>query len=72
MSMVVHPLYWGNFDFPASGGKIHIEDNLGDDLPIHIHMGNQAGHPWRIRLHFTYEEFIDLCEKMKEAGPWVR
>lgn len=72
MSMVVHALYWGSIDFPATGAKIHIEDNVGDALPIHVHMGEQSGHPWRIRFHFTYAEFNYLCEKMRKVGRWER
>ncbi len=72
MSMVVHGLYWGDFNYPASGGRIHIEDNVGDEYPIHVHMGHQSGHPWRIRLHFTYEEFEEICNKLREARRWER
>ena len=72
MSMVVHPLYWGDINFPATGAKIHVEDNVGDELPIHVHLGCQPGHPWRIRFHFTYEEFIEVCDKMRVVGRWER
>ena len=68
MGLIARKLYEGNIDFPEIGSKIIIEDNVGDDLPIHIHLGHGAPGKCNIRLHFTYDEFDDFCKKIIEAG----
>jgi hypothetical protein len=65
MSLVARVLKRGDINFPSPGGRFIIEDNPGDDWPIHIHIGPKEGH-WSVRIHFTYEEFNELIEKMKE------
>lgn len=72
MSLVVHEDYKGVIDFPVKGSWFVIEDNVGDEFPIHIHFGGGEGSPYHglpnIRIHFTYKEFADLCERMIEGG----
>ena len=65
MSMVARILVSGDINFPTDNGKFIIEDNPGDDWPIHIHMGKKSG-DWSVRMHFTYDEFKELVEKMKK------
>jgi hypothetical protein len=72
MSMIVKKLYESSINFPADSGKILIEDNVGDKFPIHVHFGYQKGKQWVIRLHFTYDEFNDICKKMTEMGRWEK
>ena len=41
--MIVKKLYEGICDFPIRGAKFVVEDNIGDPLPIHIHLGDVRG-----------------------------
>ena len=68
MGLITKKIYEGLIDFPEKDSKIIIENNIGDDLPIHIHLGIGAPGKCNIRLHFTYEEFDEFCEKIIKAG----
>lgn len=72
MSMIVKKLYESGINFPAECAKILIEDNVGDKYPIHIHFGYHKNKQWVVRLHFTYEEFKNVCEKVMEMGRWEK
>ena len=41
--MIVKKLYEGVCDFPIRGAKFVVEDNIGDPLPIHVHLGDVRG-----------------------------
>ena len=68
MGLITKKLYEGDIDFPEVNSKLIIEDNVGDDLPIHIHLGIGSPGKCNIRLHFTYDEFNDFCRNIIEAG----
>ncbi len=65
MSLVARVLTRGDINFPSKDSKFIIEDNPGDEWPIHVHIGPSNGN-WSIRMHFTYEEFDKLVQKMKD------
>ncbi len=64
MALIGGRLVKGVMSFPCPGSKFFVEDNIGDDNPIHIHMGPNAK---QIRLHFTYEEWKQLVKALKES-----
>jgi len=64
MSIVASVIVRGKLNFPVENSDFIIEDNPGDDWPIHIHIG-PAGN-WKIRIHFTYEEFDELVKNMEK------
>ena len=64
MSLVARVVTRGKINFPVSDSDFIIEDNPGDEWPIHIHIGESGN--WKIRVHFTYEEFDNLVLHMKE------
>jgi len=64
MSLVASVIVRGKINFPVDNSDFIIEDNPGDDWPIHIHIG-PAGN-WKIRIHFTYEEFNELVKNMEK------
>jgi len=68
MGIITKKLYEGKIDFPEKDSLIVIEDNIGDDLPIHIHLGLGAPGKCNIRLHFTYEEYDHFCSKIINGG----
>ena len=61
-------IYEGTINYPENDSKIFIEDNVGEDLAIHIHLGLGPQGKCNIRLHFTYEEFEEFCNYVFEAG----
>lgn len=66
MSLVSAVLIDGQIDFPAKNSRIIIEENVGDDPPIHIHFGKEPGYKlWRVRLDFKYGDFIKFCKGLK-------
>ena len=68
MGMITRKLYEGKIDYPEINSKIVIEDNVGEELAIHVHMGIGPQNKCNIRLHFTYDEFEEFCKKVFEAG----
>ena len=64
MSVVARVLSSFKIDYPGPGSQCTLEDNPGDHWPIHLHIAH--GQPGSIRLHFTYEEFYEIAEKMME------
>lgn len=68
MGIVTRKLYEGLIDFPEKDSKIVIEDNVGEELAIHIHFGIGPDGKCNIRLHFTYDEFKKFCQKIFKAG----
>ena len=67
MSLVARILSRGDINFPVDNCKFIIEDNPGDEWPIHIHLGQgSAGKDWKVRIHFTYKEFDELIKNMIE------
>jgi hypothetical protein len=68
MGIITKKLYEGKIDFPEKDSLIIIEDNIGDDLPIHIHLGLGAPGRCNIRLHFTYKEFKKFCIGIINGG----
>ena len=68
MGIITRKLYEGFIDFPEKDSKIVIEDNVGEELAIHIHLGIGAPGKCNIRLHFTYDEFEEFCKNIFAAG----
>jgi hypothetical protein len=75
MGVVVKGLAWANeFHWPVPNSTILIEDNVGEELAIHIHMGGgepsavNGGANWAARLHFTYEEFEEFAQALEDGG----
>jgi len=69
MGLVVKSLGRGTCNFPAPGNsQFHIEDNIGDEFPIHIHFGQRKPKKWLVRMHFTYAEYVEFANKILEAG----
>jgi hypothetical protein len=69
MGLVVYGSKPVDVDWPAPGSKMIIEDNIGDEFPIHIHFGwGTTGIGWKVRLHFTYEEFFQFCDALEQVG----
>lgn len=66
MSLISMVLIDQKINFPCKDSRMIIEDNVGDDKPIHIHFGQEPGYPrWKIRIVLTYNEFIELCQQME-------
>ena len=42
MALIGGRLVKGKISFPCKGSVFFIEDNIGDENPIHIHMGPNA------------------------------
>lgn len=63
MALIGGRLVKYNISFPCPGSHFFIEDNIGDENPIHIHMGPRAK---EIRIHFTYDEWKQLVKALKE------
>jgi len=68
MGIINRKIYEGTINYPENDSKIIIEDNVGEDLAIHIHLGLGPQGKCNIRLHFTYEEFEEFCNNVFEAG----
>ena len=70
MSLITRLLVDTQIDFPHKDARLAIEDNIGDEKPIHIHFGRHEDGKtdWHIRLHFTYQEFQQMVEAMKRIG----
>jgi hypothetical protein len=75
MNLIVKHLAGNNnFNWPVPNSTLLIEDNIGEELAIHVHLG--GGEPsaihgmahWALRLHFTYQEFLDFCDAIEEGG----
>jgi len=70
MGIITHTLINEPINFPTPEARYAIEDNIGERLAIHVHFGCDSRDPtdWKIRLHFTYDEFRRIVKAMREAG----
>lgn len=69
MGLVVKRIGYGECNFPAPGNShFQIEDNVGDEFPIHIHFGQKTPKKWLVRLHFTYEDYVKFADSILAAG----
>ena len=68
MGIVLKQLFLGTIDWPMDNTIIIVEDNIGDDEPIHIHVHNPKEGGFAFRLHFTYEEFKKFSEAILNGG----
>lgn len=66
MGIIAHKRVEKSINFPFPNAIMIVEHNVGDELPIHIHMGDWTY--WRIRIHFTYDEFREVVEEMMKVG----
>jgi len=63
-----------DFAWPVPHSTMLIEDNIGEELAIHIHMGGgepsaiKGGANWAARLHFTYSDFLEFAKAIEEGG----
>ena len=57
MGIVLKQLFSGSIDWPMDNTIIIVEDNIGEDEAIHIHIHNPKEGGFAFRLHFTYDEF---------------
>ena len=68
MGIVLKQLFWGSIDWPVDNTTIIVEDNIGEDEAIHIHIHNPKEGGWALRLHFTYDEFKEFSEAILDGG----
>lgn len=70
MGIITHTLVNEPCNFPSKNSRYAIEDNIGERLAIHVHFGcdHQERDSWKVRLHFTYEQFRRVVKAMREAG----
>jgi hypothetical protein len=67
MGVILHNVTEGRINFPSVDARLRIEDNVGDQFPVHIHIGPEMN-KWKIRIHFTYDEFCRVVKAMQEVG----
>lgn len=67
MGIIIHNIAEGKTDFPYPGADFVIEDNVGDDFPVHIHFGDRTK-DWKVRFHFTYDEFYIFAKRIIKEG----
>jgi hypothetical protein len=65
MGSIVKKLHEGRIDWPMRGSRMVIEDNIGDDEPIHIHIWSGTN---IFRFHFTYKEFEEFAGQVIKSG----
>ena len=74
MGIVLKQLFWGSIDWPVDNTTIIVEDNIGDDEAIHIHIhdfkdpSNPKEGGWALRFHFTYDEFKEFSKASLDGG----
>jgi len=66
MGLIAGVIYRGKINFPSENSDYIIENNVGDKDAIHIHFGERKN--WKIRIHFTYEEFDEFCKQVFAVG----
>ena len=59
MGLIARVLASFTLNYPTSNSKCTLEDNPGDNWPIHLHLAH--GQPGSMRVHFTYDEFKELA-----------
>ena len=55
MGIALKQLFYGSIDWPMDNTIIIVEDNIGEDEAIHIHIHNPKEGGFAFRLHFTYD-----------------
>ena len=68
MGIVLKQLFCGSIDWPMDNTTIIVEDNVGEDEAIHIHIHNPKEGGWALRLHFTYDEFKEFSKAILDGG----
>ena len=68
MGIILKQLFWGSIDWPMDNTTIIVEDNIGEDEAIHIHIHNPKEGGWALRLHFTYDEFKEFSKAILDGG----
>ena len=68
MGIVLKQLFSGSIDWPMDNTIIIVEDNIGEDEAIHIHIHNPKEGGWALRLHFTYDEFKEFSKAILDGG----
>ena len=68
MGIVLKQLFSGSIDWPMDNTTIIVEDNVGEDEAIHIHIHNPKEGGFAFRLHFTYDEFKEFSEAILDGG----
>jgi len=68
MGIVLKQLFCGSIDWPMDNTTIIVEDNIGEDEAIHIHIHNPKEGGWALRLHFSYDEFKEFSKAILDGG----
>ena len=68
MGIVLKQLFCGSIDWPMDNTTIIVEDNVGEDEAIHIHIHNPKEGGWALRLHFSYDEFKEFSKAILDGG----
>ena len=68
MGIILKQLFWGAIDWPMDNTTIIVEDNIGEDEAIHIHIHNPKEGGWALRLHFSYDEFKEFSKAILDGG----
>ena len=68
MGIVLKQLFSGSIDWPMDNTTIIVEDNVGEDEAIHIHVHNPKECGFAFRLHFTYDEFKEFSKAIIDGG----
>ena len=68
MGIILKQLFWGSIDWPMDNTTIIVEDNIGEDEAIHIHIHNPKEGGWALRLHFSYDEFKKFSKAILDGG----
>ena len=68
MGIILKQLFWGSIDWPMDNTTIIVEDNIGEDEAIHIHIHNPKEGGWALRLHFSYDEFKEFSKAILDGG----
>ena len=68
MGIVLKQLFSGSIDWPMDNTTIIVEDNVGEDEAIHIHIHNPKEGGFAFRLHFTYDEFKEFSKAIIDGG----
>ena len=68
MGIVLKQLFSGSIDWPMDNTTIIVEDNIGEDEAIHIHIHNPKEGGFAFRLHFTYDEFKEFSKAIIDGG----